>query len=90
MDILTLADVELVIPAWQMALYIFFTTIFMLRHDRKMCLIATYFFTLYWGFYLYGNEFIRAANGSPPFLSVYILCGMLHLFFTLIAFLQEK
>lgn len=90
MDILTLADVELVIPAWQVGFYIFLTSIFMLKHDRKVCLITTYLFTLYWGFYLYGNEFVRAANGSPTVLSLYILCGIFHVFFTLIAFLQEE
>ena len=89
MIISELANVVLPIPAWQVALYLALTTLFMLRHDRKLCFITTYLFTLYWVFVLYGGEFVRVAQGSPEILSFYIVCGILHVSFTLLAFLQE-
>lgn len=85
-----LSEITLAIPAWQVGLYILIVSLFMLRQDRKLCLIVTYLFTLYWVFFLYGEEFVTVTQGSPILLSLFIMFGMLHVFLTLIAFLQER
>ncbi len=81
-------SVELVIPAWQMALYVSIVSIFMLAQDFKLTLITTYLFTLYWGFFLYFGDFIGSLSTVPPFLFVFF--GLIHVVLTLFAFHQER
>ncbi len=85
-----LGSVVLSIPAWHIALYIAISAIFMLMQQRRLCLIATYLFTFYWGFYIYADEFVMVANNSTLALSSYIICGMLLIVLSLVAFLQER
>ena len=83
-DLLTqFPSVELVIPAWQMVIYISLISIFMLARDFKLSLITTYLFTLYWGFFLYFGDFIGSLSTFPPFL--FALFGLIHVTLTLIA-----
>ncbi len=85
-----LGRVILSIPAWHIALYIAISAIFMLMQQRRLCLIATYLFTFYWGFYIYADEFVMVARNSTLALSSYIICGMLLIVLSLVAFLQER
>ncbi len=85
-----LGSVILSIPAWHIALYIAISAIFMLMQQRRLCLIITYLFTLYWGFYIYADEFVMVASDSTLALSSYIICGMLLIVLSLVAFLQER
>ncbi len=85
-----LGSVILSIPAWHIALYIAISAIFMLVQQRRLCLITTYLFTFYWGFYIYADEFVMAASDSTLALSSYIICGMLLIVLSLVAFLQER
>ncbi len=85
-----LGSVILSIPAWHIALYIAISAIFMLMQQRRLCLIATYLFTFYWGFYIYADEFVMVASNSTLALSSYIICGMLLIVLSLVAFLQER
>ncbi len=85
-----LGNVMLSIPAWHIALYIAISAIFMLMQQRRLCLIATYLFTFYWGFYIYADEFVMVASNSTLALSSYIICGMLLIVLSLVAFLQER
>ncbi len=85
-----LGNVMLSIPAWHIALYIAISAIFMLMKQRRLCLIATYLFTFYWGFYIYADEFVMVASNSTLALSSYIICGMLLIVLSLVAFLQER
>jgi len=85
-----LGSVTLSIPAWHIALYIAISAIFMLMQQRRLCLITTYLFTFYWGFYIYADEFMMVASGSTLALSSYIICGMLLIVLSLVAFLQER
>ncbi len=85
-----LGNVILSIPAWHIALYIAISAIFMLMQQRRLCLITTYLFTFYWGFYIYADEFVMVASGSTLALSSYIICGMLLIVLSLVAFLQER
>ena len=78
---------DLVIPAWQMTLYVSFISIFMLARDYKMSLITTYLFTLYWGFFLYFGDFVGSVTSFAP--TIFIVFGMIHVVLTLIAFWQE-
>ena len=85
-----IASIALCIPAWQIGIYIGLNSIFMLLQERKLCLVTTYLFTFYWGFYVYGDEFMVAAGGSNLALSLYIGCGILLVVFSLYAFFQEN
>jgi len=88
--LLRLATVDLVIPAWQMALYIGIVSVMMLRKRYRVCVVWTYLFIMYWGFYLYGKEFVAAAGDSVLGLSVYSILGMLFVLLTLIVFFQSE
>ncbi len=79
---------HLVIPAWQMGAFVIFVGAFMLARDYKLCLITTYIFTLYWGFFLYFGEVLDAFSSVPA--TLYVIFGCLHVGLTLLAFLQEK
>ena len=85
-----LGNVMLSIPAWHIALYIAISALFMLMQQRRLCLIATYLFTFYWGFYIYAYEFVKVASNSKLALSSYIICGMLLIVLSLVAFLHER
>jgi len=85
-----LGSVILSIPAWHIALYIAISAIFMLMQQRRLCLITTYLFTFYWSFYIYADEFVMVASDSTLALSSYIICGMLLIVLSLVAFLQER
>ncbi len=85
-----IAQIALCIPAWQIGIYIGLNSVFMLVGERKLCLVTTYLFTFYWGFYVYGNEFMIVAGGSTVALSLYIVGGILLVTFSLYAFFQEK
>ena len=60
-----IADINLTIPAWQVALYVIVTSVFMLAGRHKLNLLTTYLFTLYWGFFLYWGD-VMASLGSLP------------------------
>ncbi len=85
-----LGSVILSIPAWHIAHYLAISAIFMLVQQRRLCLITTYLFTFYWGFYIYADEFVMVASDSTLALSSYIICGMLLIVLSLVAFLQER
>ena len=67
-DLLTgFSYLELTIPAWQMALFIAILIIFILIQRIKLCLIITYLFAFYWGFFLYWGDVMTSLdpkNGS--------------------------
>lgn len=85
-----LAFIKLAIPAWQMAFYIIIISVFMLAERYKLCLITTYLFTLYWGFFLYWGDVMASFGSFPTIAAFYLLCGMLHVTLTLIAFFREE
>jgi len=54
-----IARIALCIPAWQIGIYIGINSVFMLVGERKLCLVTTYLFTFYWGFYVYGTRLVK-------------------------------
>ncbi len=80
---------ELTIPAWQMAFYVLIITVCMLFERHRVALLTSYLFTLYWGFFLYFGDVISSFVAFPNTATLYILCGLLHLTLTLVAFLKE-
>jgi len=88
--VFSLGHVVLPIPAWQIALYVGISGIFMLLQERSLCLITTFLFAFYWCFYAYGAKFIAVAGESEIALTFYILSGMLLAVLTLVAFFQER
>jgi hypothetical protein len=81
-----LGEVNLVIPAWQMGLFIGLVSLCMLSGRTQLGLIVTYLFVLYWGFILYGPDFVAATGGDPMALAFYIVCGLAIAFLAIIAF----
>ena len=89
-SIYSLGFISLAIPAWQLALYIVLVSFFMFMHETKGCLLTTYLFGLYWGYYLSGHDFLAAANGYPTVTTAYISFGFVLAGFGLIALFYEK
>lgn len=86
MALQTLGKVSLVIPAWQMGLFVGLVGLFMLQGRIQLGLIATYLFVLYWGFILSWPSFIVAAGGNLSALTLYIVCGLTITFLAVLAF----
>ncbi len=85
-----LGQVDLVIPAWQMALYIGIISIFMLIRQTKLFILSTYLAILYLAFFFYWPEFIGIARSSGLVLSLYLICGMLTVALGIVALFQEE
>lgn len=85
-----LADITLAVPAWQMALYIVLISILMLADRLKLCLITTYLFTLYWGFFLYWAEAMANIGRLPTYSTIYLIGGIMHVTLTLVAFFRGE
>ncbi len=85
----TLGEVNLVIPAWQMGLFVAFVSLFMLLGRTQLGLIVTYLFVLYWGFILYWPKFVDAAEGDPVALAIYAVCGLVLVFLALLSFVYH-
>ena len=82
-------DITLNIPSWQVALYVLMISIFMVAGKHKLTLITTYLFTLYWSFFLYWGEAMASLGSLPTLATLYLLCALLHVTLTLIAFFKE-
>jgi len=89
-SVFTLGVINLSIPAWQMAVYIALFSLFMFMHETRGCLLTTYIFGLYWGYYLYGGEFMAAAGGYPAVVTAYIAFGFVLAGMSLISLFYEK
>jgi hypothetical protein len=82
-------SIELVIPAWQMAFFIITLSLFLLVRRIKVCLITTFLFTFYWGFFLYWGDIIASFGSYPNLATLYLVSGMVHIVLTLVAFFRE-
>ncbi len=85
-----LGTVRLTIPAWQMALYIGIIAFYMIWGRIKCCLLTTFAFALYWGYYLFSPDFLQVAHGNPSAESAYFGFGMALVAFNLIALFYEE
>ena len=81
---------DLVIPAWQMGLYVAAISLCMLGYRYRLSLIVTYLFTLYWGFFLFWGDILRNLGSFPVEATLYLLLGALHVILTLMAFFRES
>ena len=81
--------IELVIPAWQMALFIVTISVFMLIQRIKLTLIITFLFTFYWAFFLYWGDVLASFAKFPFVAAVYLVSGVIYTVLTLIAFYRE-
>ena len=84
-----LGEISLTIPAWQLGLFIGLVSFFMLQGSLQLGLTVTYLFVLYWGFILYGSNFVAVAQGNPGALTLYICCGLTIAFLALLAVFYE-
>lgn len=82
--------INLTIPAWQLALYMGLFSLFMIMREVRGCLLTTYLFGIYWGYYLSGGGFVASAVGYPPVLTTYILTGLILGIFTLASLFYEN
>lgn len=90
MSIYELGFVNLAIPAWQMALYIGTVSFFMIGRKTNYCLLTTYIFGLYWGYYLFGQDLLTAAKGNTAVETAYITFGLALAALSLIALFYEE
>ena len=81
--------IELVIPAWQMALFIVTISVFILIQRIKLTLIITFLFTFYWAFFLYWGDVLASFAKFPFVAAVYLVSGVIYTVLTLIAFYRE-
>jgi len=81
--------IELVIPAWQMALFIVTISVFMLIQRIKLTLITTFLFTFYWAFFLYWGNVLASFAKFPFVAALYLVSGVIYIVLTLIAFYRE-
>ncbi len=81
--------IELVIPAWQMALFIVTISVFMLIQRIKLTLITTFLFTFYWAFFLYWGNILASFAKFPFVAALYLVSGVIYIVLTLIAFYRE-
>lgn len=89
----TIYDIGLIslsIPVWQLAFYIALVAFFMVGRKTNWCLLTTYLFGLYWGYYLFGQDLLTAARGNTAVETVYISFGLLLAAFSLIAIFYEE
>lgn len=85
-----LASFNLSIPLWQMAFYIGLVGFFMIGRKTKLCLLTTYVFALYWGYYFSGRDFLAAAGGNVVLETGYIAFGLLLAAFSITALFYEE
>ncbi|MBI4525609.1 MAG: hypothetical protein HY695_17565 [Deltaproteobacteria bacterium] len=84
-----LSPVELLILAWQSALFLITMGVLVFIGRKKLSLIATYLFTLFWGFYFYWGSYLSSSTASLVPLAIYAFCGILHVSLTVLSFYQE-
>lgn len=89
-SIYDLGFVSLTIPAWQMALYIGMVSFFMIGRKINYCLLTTYLFGLYWGYYLFGQDLLTAAQGNTAVETAYITFGFALAALSLMALFYEE
>ena len=82
--------INMAIPAWQMAFYIGLISFFMIGRKTKLCLLTTYLFGLYWGYYLFGRDLFAAASGNTAVATAYICFGLALAAFSLMALFYEE
>ena len=81
---------NLVIPAWQMGMYVGIISLCMLVHADKLSLIVTYLFTLYWGYFVIWGDVLQSIGGSSPVSGTwFLILGTVHVILTLITFFRE-
>ena len=80
---------ELVVPAWQMLMYIVLTTVCMLSQKYRLSLIITYCFSLYWVFFLYYGDVVGSFDRYPSAVTLYLVSGLLLIILMLIAAFRE-
>lgn len=89
-SIYDLGLVHLSIPVWQMALYIGLISFFMIGRKTKCCLLTTYLFGLYWGYYLFGRDLLSVARGNTGVETAYITFGLALAAFAVMALFYEE
>lgn len=91
MEALTnLGRVDLIIPAWQMVLYVCLFGLYMISGKTKCCLLTTYLFVIYWGYYLFAGDLLAAIRGNLAAESAYITFGLALAAFVLMALFYEE
>lgn len=70
-ELIDLGTVRLTIPAWQMAFDLCVVSAAVIFGKIKGLLLTTYLSAFYWGYYLYGGDFLAAAHGNPTAQAVY-------------------
>ena len=71
-----LGFVSLTIPAWQLALYIGLVSFFLIRRQARWAFLLTYLFSLYWGYYRFAQDLLKATQGDTTVQTAYLGFGL--------------
>jgi hypothetical protein len=66
---------SLLLPAWPVMLYAVLVSLFVLIRRIQLCLLTTFLFTFYWGFYLNWGPSIATGTNLVTFAG-YVICGL--------------
>ncbi len=84
-----LSPMEQMMLGWQIGLFLITISILVILGRKRLSLITTYLFTLFWGFYFYWGTYLTSSTASLFPLALYAFCGVLHVVLTAISFYQE-
>lgn len=82
--------VNLIIPAWQMALYIGLVSAVLIWRKARWAFLFTYLFGLYWGYYLFAQELLNATRGDTMVQAAYLGFGLGLLALIFVALFYEE
>jgi hypothetical protein len=79
----------LVLPAWPVMLYAVLVSLFVLIRWIRVCLLTTFLFTFYWGFYINWGPAI--ANGTDwVAFTGYVICGLAIIALTIVLDIPDQ
>ena len=85
-----LGFVSLSIPAWQLALYIGLVSLFLIWRKARWAFLLTYLFSLYWGYYLFAQDLLKATQGDTTVQAAYLGFGLGLLALIIVALFYEE
>lgn len=80
---------QLMIPAFQIVLLLFLSTVALLFGKTKLALLTNYLFALYWGYFL-NRDIMIASMDKTYFTAIYFGLGIFIVIVAMIGFLAHR
>ncbi len=78
------------VPASQIAILLFMSTLALLFGRTKLALLFNYVFTLYWGFFMNRDFILSSMEKMEYFIYLYLAFGLAIILLSMIGFLTQK